>query len=175
MEDNMEIINRTAEEWAKELVLFVYVKINNKEDNIPIIFDEVAAKQIYNEKITDNTELLAIAKAGTYIRYIGDDLIKAKFGDEVVDLDKILSDGIARKIEEDTIEPASEEEVEQIINETNEIIDEIDSNSDDEPDQYDDSTMEKRYDGIADDNSREFVEAEVEATGDENEEEEYSL
>lgn len=131
MEDNVQIINEAALSWAKILVTAVYAKIEDSFDNVAIIFDEVAAETIYEEKITSNDDLLAIAKAGTYIRYIADDLIEAKHSTSAVDLEQILINGIDRKIEEDTIDPASEAEVEELIKETNDIMDDINTDEND--------------------------------------------
>lgn len=127
MEDNVKIINEVALSWAEDLIVDVFSKIEDSFDNVAIIFDEVAAERIYADKITDNEDLLAIAKAGTYIRYIADDIIEAKKSENNADLHQILINGIERKIAEDTIDPASEEEVEELIKETNDIMNDIDT------------------------------------------------
>ena len=126
MEDNREVLMVKGEEWARDIAYSVFNEIKHEDDNVDLIFDEIAAQRIFDEKITDHTELLAIAKAGTFIRYAADDLIKAKFSEYTCDPAQIVSDAIRRKIEEDTVDPADEAEVEKLINETEELIDEID-------------------------------------------------
>lgn len=123
MEDSREISMVRAEEWARDIAYSVYIDIKHEDDNVDLIFDEIAAQRIFDEKITDHTELLAIAKAGTFIRYAADDLIKAKFSEYTYDPSQIVSDAIRRKIEEDTVDPADEAEVEKLISETEEIMD----------------------------------------------------
>ena len=123
MEDSREILMVRAEEWARDIAYSVCIDIKHEDDNVDLIFDEIAAQRIFDEKITDHTELLAIAKAGTFIRYAADDLIKAKFSEYTYDPSQIVSDAIRRKIEEDTVDPADEAEVEKLISETEEIMD----------------------------------------------------
>lgn len=79
------------------------------------------------EKFTQE-DLVKISKAGNYIRYAAYDLIKglkAYSNNETVDFEQIMVDAIDRKIEEDTVDPASEEEVDKLISETEDIIDKI--------------------------------------------------
>lgn len=144
MEDNREVLMAKGEEWARDIAYSVFIDIKHEDDNVDLIFDEIAAQRIFDEKITDHTELLAIAKAGTFIRYAADDLIKAKFSEYTCDPEQIVSDAIQRKIEEDTVDPADEAEVEKLISETEEIMDSIDEDSkEDESDEEDSDDNEE--------------------------------
>lgn len=80
-------------------------------------------------------DLLKISKAGIYVRYAAYDLVKglkAYMTKEKVDFKQIMLDAIDKKIEEDTIDPATEEEVDNLISETDEIVNSMDDDSDEE-------------------------------------------
>lgn len=92
---------------------------------IVLIFDGVAADYIIKHDIKDQDTLSALAKAGTYIRYAGDDLIAAVRGAETYDPVAIVMDAMERKIEEDTVREEDEAEVERIMAETDDMISEV--------------------------------------------------
>ena len=120
---NDKLLER-AKEYAIELVPHVFSNLTDTDMEVDIVFDEVAANYIFENKIDDPEELLAISKAGTFIRYCSDELIKAH-RDGTEDIVKIVVDGIDRKIEEDTVHPEDEAEVEKLIAETEDTINEL--------------------------------------------------
>ena len=120
---NDKLLER-AKEYAIELVPHVFSNLTDTDMEVDIVFDEVAANYIFENKIDDPEELLAISKAGTFIRYCSDELIKAH-RDGTGDIVKIVVDGIDRKIEEDTVHPEDEAEVEKLIAETEDTINEL--------------------------------------------------
>lgn len=121
---NDKLLER-AKEYAIELVPHVFSNLTDTDMEVDIVFDEVAANYIFENKIDDPEELLAISKAGTFIRYCSDELIKARMDSSAVDIVKIVVDGIDRKIEEDTVHPEDEAEVEKLIAETEDTINEL--------------------------------------------------
>ena len=121
---NDKLLQR-AKEYAIELVAHVFSNLTDTDMEVDIVFDEVVANYIFENKIDDLEELLAISKAGTFIRYCSDELIKARIDNNTVDIVKIVVDGIDRKIEEDTVHPEDEAEVEMLIAETEDTINEL--------------------------------------------------
>lgn len=99
---------------------------------IVLIFDEVAADYIIKHEIKDQETLSALAKAGTYIRYAGDDLVDAVHGAEKYDPVAIIMAAMERKIEEDTVHEEDEAEVERIMAETDDIISEVEEEIEEE-------------------------------------------
>lgn len=119
---------------------------NLKEDDIASAFDSMIAKllsdiDIYKaegkgEGSFTQDDLVKISKAGNYVRYAAYDLIKglkSYHNGGAVDFEQIMADAIDRKIEEDTIDPATEEEVDKIISETEDIMDSVDSEDPENP------------------------------------------
>ena len=51
MEDNREVLMARAEEWARDIAYSVYTDIKHEDDNVDLIFDEIAAQRIFDEKI----------------------------------------------------------------------------------------------------------------------------
>ena len=111
-----------------------------KETDISSSFDVMIAKLLADIDIRKakgendggftQEDLIKISKAGNYVRYAAYELIKglkATYdGDHTVDFNQIMIDAIDRKIAEDTVDPATEEEVEKLMNETEQIMDDID-------------------------------------------------
>lgn len=126
---NDKLLER-AKEYAIELVPHVFSNLTDTDMEIDIVFDEVVANYIFENNIDDSEELLAISKAGTFIRYCSNELIKARMDSNTVDIVKIIVDGIDRKIEEDTVHPEDEAEVEKLIAETEDTIDELEEEID---------------------------------------------
>lgn len=128
---NDKLLQR-AKEYAIELVPHVFSNLTDTDMEVDIVFDEVVANYIFENNIDDPEELLAISKAGTFIRYCSNELIKARMDSNTVDIIKIIVDGIDRKIEEDTVHPEDEAEVEKLIAETEDTIDELEEEIDED-------------------------------------------
>ena len=120
---NDKLLQR-SKEYAIELVPHVFSNLTDTDMEVDLVFDEVVANYIFENKIDNLEELLAISKAGTFIRYCSDELIKAH-RDNTGDIVKIVLDGIDRKIEEDTVHPEDEAEVEKLIADTEDTINEL--------------------------------------------------
>ena len=136
---NDKLLER-AKEYAIELVPHVFSNLTDTDMEVDIVFDEVAANYIFENKIDDPEELLAISKAGTFIRYCSDELIKAH-RDGTEDIVKIVVDGIDRKIEEDTVHPEDEAEVEKLIADTEDTINELEE----EIEKYEEDLCEESF------------------------------
>ena len=105
------------------------------ENDISSAFDSMIAKLLSDIDIARaegqdiplfvQEDLVKISKAGTYVRYAAYDLIKALKNDHsgtAMDFEQVMIDCIDRKIEEDKVDSATEDEVEKLINETDEIM-----------------------------------------------------
>lgn len=136
---NDKLLER-AKEYAIELVPHVFSNLTDTDMEVDLVFDEVVANYIFENKIDDLEELLAISKAGTFIRYCSDELIKAHI-DGTGDIVKIVVDGIDRKIEEDTVHPEDEAEVEKLIADTEDTIDELEE----EIEKYEEDLCEESF------------------------------
>lgn len=136
---NDKLLER-AKEYAIELVPHVFSNLTDTDMEVDIVFDEVVANYIFENKIDDTEELLAISKAGTFIRYCSDELIKAH-RDGTEDIVKIVVDGIDRKIEEDTVHPEDEAEVEKLIADTEDTINELEE----EIEKYEEDLCEESF------------------------------
>ena len=136
---NDKLLQR-AKEYAIELVPHVFSNLTDTDMEVDLVFDEVVADYIFENKIDDLEELLAISKAGTFIRYCSDELIKAHI-DGTGDIVKIVVDGIDRKIEEDTVRPEDEAEVEKLIAETEDTINELEE----EIEKYEEDLCEESF------------------------------
>lgn len=136
---NDKLLER-AKEYAIELVPHVFSNLTDTDMKVDIVFDEVVADYIFENKIDDPEELLAISKAGTFIRYCSDELIKAH-RDGTEDIVKIVVDGIDRKIEEDTVHPEDEAEVEKLIADTEDTINELEE----EIEKYEEDLCEESF------------------------------
>lgn len=136
---NDKLLER-AKEYAIELVPHVFSNLTDTDMEVDIVFDEVVANYIFENKIDDPEELLAISKAGTFIRYCSDELIKAH-RDGTEDIVKIVVDGIDRKIEEDTVHPEDEAEVEKLIADTEDTINELEE----EIEKYEEDLCEESF------------------------------
>lgn len=136
---NDKLLER-AKEYAIELVPHVFSNLTDTDMEVDIVFDEVVADYIFENKIDDPEELLAISKAGTFIRYCSDELIKAH-RDGTEDIVKIVVDGIDRKIEEDTVHPEDEAEVEKLIADTEDTINELEE----EIEKYEEDLCEESF------------------------------
>lgn len=137
---NDKLLQR-AKEYAIELVPHVFSNLTDTDMEVDIVFDEVVANYIFENKIDDLEELLAISKAGTFIRYCSDELIKARIDNNTVDIVKIVVDGIDRKIEEDTVHPEDEAEVEMLIADTEDTINELEE----EIEKYEEDLCEESF------------------------------